>query len=227
MSRKKIKLLRLHFHRTNEHQTWDSGDLVWGALTCLDKYLWSFGHVMSRDKIKSLYLHLHRNYKHQMWYSVDLGWGASTLIDHSVMWCYMTINMLYLIFHRTCKHESWRIGDLGWGVPTDQVTCPFDHARWQRGPRERETERERETHTETETQRETQRQRHRERDREREMSDTSPFSKTTPLFYQHLPFYGKPLNLSFFLEISITEPPFFVTRECSNYACSHVISFEC
>ena len=54
MSRKKIKLLRLHFHRTNEHQTWHSGDLGWGAPTCLDKYLRSCGHVMSRDKIKSL-----------------------------------------------------------------------------------------------------------------------------------------------------------------------------
>ena len=96
-----------------------------------------------------------------------------------------------------------------------------------RGVRESERQRERDTHRDRDTERDTETETHRERDREREMSDTSPFSKTTPLFYQHLPFYGKPLNLSFFLEISITEPPFFVTRECSNYACSHVISFEC
>ena len=82
------KLLYLYYYSPNGYQTWQDGDLLWGAPT--HKVLRS-DHVRPCDNLKSLYLHYHSAYGLQTWQLGDFLWWVSTHVVISpfysvVMW---------------------------------------------------------------------------------------------------------------------------------------------
>ena len=75
------KLLYIHVvlqsYVTNDHQTWQGGDIPWRAPTHKLISQWR-GFVRSRDMLKTLRLCLHSSNGHQVWQGGDLPWLTST-----------------------------------------------------------------------------------------------------------------------------------------------------
>ena len=75
-----------------DQQTWQGGDLQWGAVTY--KIKWSFDHVALWDYKLKTYLHYRSAHGRQSWQDVDLTWRASTdkvkwLLSHMVLWLHV------------------------------------------------------------------------------------------------------------------------------------------
>ena len=65
MSRKKIKPMYLHLHKTYFYQILQNGYLGQGAST--HKVMWS---LILRNKFETLYLLFHKTYYQQTWHSI-------------------------------------------------------------------------------------------------------------------------------------------------------------
>ena len=80
-SRDNLKSLYLHYHSAYGHQTWQTGDLPWGASTHND--ILTFCLVRLPDKLKALYLHYYNIYGHKTRQDDDVPWLPFT---HKVKW---------------------------------------------------------------------------------------------------------------------------------------------
>ena len=72
-SRDISNILYSHLQKTYGHQTKQSVDLVWEALTL--KVTWHFDHKTNmrlREKSKKLYLHFYKTYVHYTWQGANI-----------------------------------------------------------------------------------------------------------------------------------------------------------
>ena len=70
--------LNLHYHDEYDYQTWQIGDLLWGAT--IDLVTWFFNHMINVnhcDKIE-IYMYYHKTDGHQNWQGGDIQWEASS-----------------------------------------------------------------------------------------------------------------------------------------------------
>ena len=93
-SHNKFKKLKLYYHKTYNHQTWQCGDLGWVAFTF--QVTCPFEHLVTWYNVtKPLCIHFHKIYMHQTWHIGDLGRGTPTYwvtstFDHVATWYHVT-----------------------------------------------------------------------------------------------------------------------------------------
>ena len=112
----------LHYHNVYGHQTWQGGDLPWGAPTheiIWPSITWSWEITWQTKTIISPLLQF-------LWPPSLLRWSLIALITRSWKVTWQT-KPLYLPYQSAYDHQTWQNYNLLWWAPTYKVTWAFDH----------------------------------------------------------------------------------------------------
>ena len=117
------------------HETWQGGDLPWGASTWRVTWLLS-NVVLWYHLTKTLYLHYYDAYGHQICQGSKLQrgshpWRHMALSSHGPPRSRDKIKRSNLHYNNAYIHQIWQGGKLSWWAVTHKVTWPYDHVVFQ------------------------------------------------------------------------------------------------